>query len=86
MVTGDASHEATFSSVMPSLDNANPIIFKPTQQSVRASEKDKVSLWEDEVVGREDLGDGRGDELEDADPIDEQEVFGAELSVYDGYT
>ena len=62
--------------IMPGLDNANPIIFKPTQQSIRKSEKDRFFIWEDEVSDVNELGDGVADEVTDPDPIDEQEVFG----------
>lgn len=60
---------------MPSLDNANPIIFKPSQQSIRVSELKTQTLWhglfEDGSVNH--LTDI---DLNHAEPVDEQEVFG----------
>lgn len=58
---------------MPGLDNANPIVFRPAQHSIRKGKANKVDLWADSALDEtaEPL------EQETIDPIDEQEVFGA---------
>jgi len=61
---------------MSGLDNANPIIFKPSQQSVRKSEKERFSLWDDETIVLDHAGLQPPEEDPEEDPIDEQEIFG----------
>ena len=58
---------------MPVLDNANPIVFRPAQHSVRKGKAKEVDLWADGAL------DETAESLdqETVDPIDEQEVFGA---------
>lgn len=56
---------------MPGLDNANPIIIRPAQHSIRKGKANKADLWADGVL------DETAEALEQEDPIDEQEVFGA---------
>lgn len=59
---------------MPGLDNANPIIFRPSQRSVRPSELEKLTLW-DGLVDEETIDNSAFSET-NPEPIDEQEVFG----------
>ncbi|KAF8520161.1 hypothetical protein BU17DRAFT_75719 [Hysterangium stoloniferum] len=62
---------------MAPLDNANPVVFKPVQQSFRKAEADKFALWADlsDATPIEDEG------LEE--PIDEQEIFDLIRSISD---
>jgi hypothetical protein len=58
---------------MPGLDNANPIVIRPTQHSVRSGADRKVDLWTDGALDEAPVSL----EEEPTDPIDGQEVFGA---------
>jgi hypothetical protein len=57
---------------MPGLDNANPIVFRPAQHSIRKEKSSKFDLWTDGALDE----DAETLEQETNDPIDEQEVFG----------
>lgn len=56
------------------LDNANPVVFQPTQESFRLGNEQRFTLWDDESSDYVP-DDFIEDEL-NFEPVDEQEVFG----------
>lgn len=56
------------------LDNANPIVFQPTQESYRLGNEQRFTLWDNE--SSDHVSDDSIEDEFDVEPVDEQEVFG----------
>lgn len=63
------------------LDNANPVVFQPTQESFRLGNEQRFTLWDNE--SDDHAPDDSVEDEFDFEPVDEQEIFDLIRSISD---